>query len=197
MPLACAAAIPSAVVLGGRIEATQIRAGSRCGKRTDKRRRMPALHLVVIALARHKLHPGFVARYIGRDDGRAAYTQRFSFRQNRRDYYDARMAACHIIVVENVTCGAVDPRGIRRRHALSAEVKTRFRHRRRVRLTFCAAFATAGSRLPATITAAQSMRPVFAIASCGSRQLSIAKSRRKMSQRLGQRFRHGAPLKRE
>ena len=78
--------------------------------------RMPALLVQQAGIAAEQLGPGFVAGDIGDDHVGAGGAERFGLGQDRRHQHGAGMAAqSHVVVVERMRRGAVDPGGFRRR----------------------------------------------------------------------------------
>jgi len=71
-----------------------------------------------------ELGPGLVAGDIGGEHVAAGGAERFALGQDRRDQHGRRMTAQrgHIVVVERMPGGAVDPRGFRCWALLAGEV---------------------------------------------------------------------------
>ena len=107
-----------------RIEAAQRGAGRSGGDGAEDARGVPALLVVLLGIAALQVGPHLVARDIGRGELRAGGAQRLALGQDGRHQHGARVAAqSHVVVVERVRGGAVDPGGLGGRHARAGQVE--------------------------------------------------------------------------
>jgi hypothetical protein len=89
-------------------------------------RRMPALLMVHRHVAPYQFGPGLVARDIGHDHVLAAGAKHLGFRQDSRHQHGGGMAAQgHVIIVERVRRGAVDPAGLGPEARFATEIECR------------------------------------------------------------------------
>ena len=123
------AASPNAVAVDVRRQSQQMAARGGRAEHADRRRRMPALLVVMEVDAARDARLGLPARDIGGDERppvhRARLRQREQRRQDRRRWMAAQRVAA-IVEIERMRRGAVDQRRIQRCHALvGAEHQTR------------------------------------------------------------------------